>query len=364
MGNKWLENILSPQSLAYISVHAGVMRHTMKTLLSILFLLLSVFLSGQTKDSVLYGFRHLQTTYKNDTVDILIKSKIGEEQKEKPLFLFSQGSMPIPLMIRHYEDGKSSIYNVFPFTDLESLLEKYHIGIIGKPCIPLVVDEKLLNNDMTYSDSTGAFSREYVKRNLLSYYVDRNNKIIDFLFTLPYISKKNLVAAGHSEGSAIAAKLAYSNRRITKLIYSGGNPLGRIMTIIARARTNESDSSRQSRPVFQGWETIVNAPNAIDGFGDTNKGTFEFSHPKPMDYLLKLKIPVLVSYGTKDYGLINSVDYFRLETIRQQKQNFTFKDYIGLDHNYFEVGLNAEINYENHHWDRIVSKDWVDWLKN
>ncbi len=109
------------------------------------------------------------------------------------------------------------------------------------------------------------------------------------------------------------------------------------MTNVARSRVTETDSSKQASLVFENWKGIISSPKSIEGFGDTNKGTFEFSYPPPMKYLLKLKIPVLVTYGTKDYGLINSADYFRLEVIRLGKTNFTFKDYIGLEHNYFPV---------------------------
>lgn len=311
----------------------------------------------------MYGFRHLQTVHNGDTVDILIKSKTGEEQTVKPLFFFCQGSLPIPLMIRHYRDGASAIYNVFPFEKLDNILTTYHIVIVGKPYIPLIIDEKLLNKDMTYSERTKMFSRKYVERNLLSYYVNRNNEVIDFLRTQTFVSKKNLVLAGHSEGSAIAAKMAYSNRKVTKLIYSAGNPLGRMMTNVARSRVTETDSSKQARLVFENWKGIISSPKSIEGFGDTNKGTFEFSYPPPMKYLLKLKIPVLVTYGTKDYGLINSADYFRLEVIRLGKTNFTFKDYIGLEHNYFPLEANGEINYEIYNWDKIAN-DWIEWLRN
>ena len=50
-----------------------------------------------------------------DTVDILIKSKKGEELRPKPLLLFCQGSLPIPLLVKYNENGKQGVYNVFVF---------------------------------------------------------------------------------------------------------------------------------------------------------------------------------------------------------------------------------------------------------
>lgn len=333
----------------------------LKLLVSFLFFVNVSF--SQQSGAEMYGFRYLQMRYKGDPVGILVKSKVGEEQIRKPLFFFCQGSLPIPLMIRYNKDGSDTIANVFPFSDLDRLLSNFHLAIVGKPYIPLIVDEKLLNNDGTYSDSTKQFPKKYIENNLLSYYTNRDIAVIEFLRKQSFVSKNKLVVAGHSEGSAIAAKIAYSYPKVSQLVYSGGNPLGRMMTIISRARASETDSSKQVDLVFKNWEDIVAAPKNMDGSGDTNKGTFEFSYPQPMTYLLKLKIPVLITFGTKDYGLIQSVDYFRLETIRLHKTNFTFKDYKGVEHNFFPVRPNGEINYDVYNWDRVAN-DWSDWLKN
>ena len=82
----------------------------MKLLFNIPLLLFSNLVFGQKAEN--FGFRHLQTTYKNDTVDILIKSLKGEEQIKKPLLLFCQGSLPIPLIIKYDENGKKGIYKI------------------------------------------------------------------------------------------------------------------------------------------------------------------------------------------------------------------------------------------------------------
>ena len=60
-----------------------------------------------------------------------------------------------------------------------------------------------------------------------------------------------------------------------------------------------------------------------DTIGDTFKATYDFSIP-PIQYLEKLTIPVLVSYGTKDWSAPYN-DYLRVEMIRKKKRNFTFK---------------------------------------
>jgi Dienelactone hydrolase family len=319
-------------------------------------------LFGQNKTPEDFGFRHLQTIYKNDTVDILIKSKKGEEEKPKPLFLFCQGSLPIPLMINYDSSGKQKIYSVFPFNP-DSLSKEYHLVIISKPNIPLIVDEKRLNPDMTYGDSRGQFPQKYIDRNLLDYYVQRDISVIKYLQRRPWISKNRLVIAGHSEGSAIAAKIAFVYPKVTDLIYSGGNPFGRIMTIVERARVRETDTTAYAEDAISNWEQIVDDPdNTSVKKGDTNKATYGFSVPPPIDYLRKLRIPVLVTYGTKDYGLVASVDYLRIETISRHKKNFTFKAYIGGEHNFFPLKPNGEIDYDIFNWDK-VALDWQKWLR-
>ena len=198
------------------------MRHIVKLLLTILLLIYSTFLFGQNTEE--FGFRHLQTIYKGDTVDILIKSKKGEEQIKKPLLLFCQGSLPIPLIIKYDENGKKGIYNVFVF-NTDSLINDYHLAIINKPFVPLLADKNSLSNDLTFADSLGNYSTDYTKRNLLDYYVDRDIQAIKFLQKQKIISSARLVVAGHSEGSAIAATIAYKFKKVTELIYSGGSPL-------------------------------------------------------------------------------------------------------------------------------------------
>jgi dienelactone hydrolase len=302
----------------------------------------------------------LQTIYKGDTVDILVKSKQGEEEKIKPLLLFCQGSLPIPLIIKYDRDGKKGTYQMFVF-DPDSLTNEYHLAIVNKPYVPLIADEKTLNPDLTFTDSTLKFPKKYIERNLLDYYVERNIAVIKFLQSQSWISTNQLVVAGHSEGSTIAAKLASIFPKVTHLIYSGGNPCGRILTIIEQQRANENDSASYGEKAFSNWKNIIDNPENMDASnGDAYKTTYQFSIP-PMIYLEKLKIPVLVTYGTKDYsGTFN--DYLRVEMIRQKRKNFTFKAYVGLEHNFFPLKADGKTNFEIFNWDDVAG-DWRSWLK-
>jgi dienelactone hydrolase len=331
----------------------------MKTLILTTIILINYNLFSQKNIIENFGFRNLQTIYKSDTVDILIKSKHGEEFVKKPIFLFCQGSLAQPLIKL---DGENA-YGVFPFST-DSLEIYYHIAIISKPNIPLIADIKTLGNNFTYLDpTTGKIPKEYSNRNLLDYYVNRNLKVIDFLEKLDYVDNSKLVLAGHSEGSTIAAKLATKSKKVTHLIYASGNPLGRIMAMIAKNRTIETDtdSTRYGESEFDYWKIVLSEKNNMDDTnGDTYKATYDFSIP-PINYLEKLKIPVLVCYGTKDESAPYN-DYLRVEILKQNKNNFNFRAYIGLEHNFFPLTSNGKPNYEIFNWNKVAN-DWLMWTK-
>jgi hypothetical protein len=134
---------------------------------------------------------------------------------------------------------------------------------------------------------------------------------------------------------------------VTHLIYSGGNPLGRILSIIQQSRAYEidSDSTRYGEASLKYWSEIVaNKNDKTDLQGDTYKGTYEFSEPM-ITYLDRLKIPVLVSYGTKDWSSPYN-DYLRVDMMRKNKTNFSYNAYIGMEHNYFPLTNENKPNYE------------------
>lgn len=313
---------------------------------------------AQIKNTEEIGFRHLPWVYQKDTVHILVKSAKGDEQKPKPLFFFCQGSLPQPL-IKYDEQG---VYGVFPFATSE-LEKEYHLVMVGKPAIPLIADAKYLGKNFVYLDKNGVIPPAYTKQNLLSYYVPRNIAIIKYLQKQSWVSAQKLVVAGHSEGSTIASKLALAYPKVTHLIYSGGNPMGRILSIIAQSRAYETntDSTKYGEQELAYWSKVVENPTMIEKTeGDSYKTTFEFSNP-PIQYLEKLRIPVLVCYGTKDWSAPFN-DFLRVEMIRNRKKNFQFNAYIGLEHNYFGLLPNGTPNYDDFNWDR-VAQDWLRWLK-
>ena len=329
--------------------------HFMKTAISITLFILSMHSFGQSMRPEDFGFRHYQILFKGDMVDILIKSKKGDENISKPLFFFYQGSLPQPLI---KTDGEKK-YGVFPFK-ADSLTKYFHLAIVSKPFVPLIMDKKKLSSNFCYLDTNGNIPKLYSDRNFLGYYVQRNIKVLKYLRKQKWISSNKLILAGHSEGSTIASKIASLYSSVTDLIYSGGNPLGRIMSIIGQSRHEETESIRIAETDFIKWQDSNSDPNNLDySRGDSHKTTIGFSYP-PIKYLEKLKIPVLVCYGTKDWSAPFN-DYLRVETIRKHKSNFTFSAYIGAEHNFFPINQNGQINYDIFNWDKVAD-DWLTWL--
>lgn len=297
-----------------------------------------------------FGYRHFSYKFQDDRVDLIIVSKSGEEKIAKPLFFFCQGSLPRPVVI-YNEKG---LFGVLPFNE-SSFLEKYHIVIVGKPGIPIIANATILGKDFMYLKGSNKEMppKAYTDRNYLDYYVFRNNFILKQLFKERWVDKSKLILAGHSEGSAIAAKMAFLNPKVTQLIYSGGNPFGRIATILATDK-NKLES-------LDYWEKVVENAAIInyDG-GDTYKATYSFSLPQ-REHLLKLTIPILVTYGEKD-AAADCINLFRIEAIRERRKNIRFIHYSGLEHNFFPLDENLEINYAIENWDK-VAQDWLVWLR-
>ncbi len=298
--------------------------------------------------------------YKGDPVDILIWSKKGEEETKKPILLYIQGSLPVPLLIQYDNNGKPGVYHVFVFNP-DMFSDDYHLAIIAKPYVPLISRKDALTPQFTVKDSSGKYPRRFTDRNYLDYYVQRDIAVLKFLQTQSWVSDKKLVIIGHSEGSTVAAKIASEFPKVTSLIYSGGNPFGLIVSLIEARRAYETQQNHLAEQAFEYWKDIVKDSTGTDASqGDPYRTTFGFSIP-PIEYLEKLKIPVLISYGSKDVSCPFD-DYFRVKMIRDHRENFTFTGYPGLGLNYFPQKADGQPNYDVFNWDKVAF-NWRTWLK-
>lgn len=311
----------------------------------------------ETKTSI----RKFAVSYKNEEVHFIVKSIKGSENQAKPLFLFIQGSLPVPLFIQDSVNTTPWLTSP-PFKIPDELLENYHLVIISKPAIPLVVSANKLGRGMGFYPANNRPPHAFVKNDHLDYYVARNLYILNYLKKFEWVDTSKLVLAGHSQGSAIAVKIAEQSQDVTHVIFSGGTPLGRMMRTLNQLRKNEKDSlNRLTNGMFHYWEEIIKDTantNPVHG-GDSNKSEFSFNQ-NLIPIILSLQIPVLVSYGGKDSGAIFN-DYLRFEAIRNQKKNISFLVLPGTEHNFFPVDENGHIDRTVFNWDKVAVY-WYDWI--
>jgi len=323
----------------------------MKQLASLLLLLSSSFAFSQAPTPESLGFMHKKLVYRKDSVDVLIYSKKGEESKPKPLFFFCQGSMPQPL-IKYSDEGA---YGVFPFSP-DELAENYHVVIAGKPGVPLAAHEDELASNFVYVDST----TYYQQHNYLDYYVKRNLSLIRQLRKEKWASDKELVVAGHSEGSTIALNMAASSKKVTALIYSGGNPAGRIVSMLYEEQSREKSGDPEQEELTAYWKEIVeNKSLDTASQSDPFKTTYSFSQPLS-DKFYSLKIPVYVTYGTKDWCAPYILE-LQINAISKSRNTIFFHAYPGCEHNYFPLLADGTTDYSQFRWDEVAA-DWNLWL--
>lgn len=314
---------------------------------------------AQLKTPADFGYRHLTMRYKGDPVDVLVLSKKGEELKRKPVFLFVQGSLPVPLI---FYDEKGP-YRTFPFTrKADEYAADYHLVIISKPGIPLIVSTKNLTTQFTYYDpKTGLPPVAYCQRNYLEYYVGRDAAVLRYLAHQPWVEAGNITAMGHSEGAPIVARLARFSPHLRRIIYLNGSSLGRQLTMLPGSGLPGDTTGNEAE--FERWRRIVAAPRAYDCAqpGDSPLTTASFSEAQtPIEDFKHCRIPVFVGYGSRDDAAISN-DYLHLEMIRAGKQQFTFRVYAGLEHNFFGF-TNGKVDYEKEHWDE-VTRDFFTWMR-
>lgn len=83
-----------------------------------------------------------------------------------------------------------------------------------------------------------------------------------------------------------------------------------------------------------------------------------FSRPLINDWL-KIKIPTYLAYGTNDIAS-DLCDLVPLFYIQNSKTNLTYKRYLNLEHNFFEVKENERANYEKEHWQEVMN-EFIKW---
>jgi hypothetical protein len=216
-----------------------------------------------------FGYRHLVLRVGADSVHLLVLSAPGEAQVRKPLLLWAQGSLPMPLVL--YD--QRGAYPVFPFHP-KAVLKNCHLAIISKPGIPLVANVE--GKDPNQLFRTSPPPAYYCARNYLGYYVRRDEAVLRYL---------------------------------------SGSPLGRALTEVARDPFNPDTTAADVEQGFAKWQRAVANPTQNDCVqGDSPQNTYSHGQSE-LPYLLRAQVPLFIGYGTRDAAVVAN-DYLRLEAMR------------------------------------------------
>ena len=296
--------------------------------------------------------------------------KTGKDlETPKPTLIFCQGSLPIPLILK-FSGGVQVVPSLANF-DYRTLSQTYNIVVISKPFTPVIVKEEDLNKQYLYitdRNNQQSLSQDYLQHNYMDYYLERGNKVIDFLLQQKWVDPNKIYIIGHSEGSKVATRLASSNANIKALGYLSGNPIGRIDQEIRMSRRMEEkkliskeEAQEIINDVYARWDSIcANKDDVQSSGGDSAKTVYSFSMPT-LEYLVNLRIPVYIAYGTLDIAA-TYCDLLPLDFIRAGKKNYTLKPYAGLEHNFFEVNEDGRPNYDKCYWEQVM-QDFAQWLQ-
>lgn len=304
---------------------------------------------------------HFSLDSSADSIDFIKLDK--NMNKAKPTIIFCQGSLPIPLVVK-LTDNKFFLPAIN--FDYEKLSSKYNIILISMPHIPVVAAESNLNNQyafVTDKANPHSFPEAYLKADYLASYVERANRVVQFLLKQKWVEPDSIYVAGHSQGARVAAKLAAENKHIAALGFFSGDPLGRATQSIRRIRLMQrtgqlspGDAQSKIEDIYQKWEQF----NQSEPSPNTNS-LISFSEPT-IDELVNTKIPVYIAYGTEDLTA-EFCDLLPIEFIRNKKFNYKLVAYPGLEHNFMELDSSGKPDPEKFHWPEAFN-EFINWLAN
>ncbi|MPR32173.1 hypothetical protein [Salmonirosea aquatica] len=335
--------------------------------------LLSLISFGQTQsemNEIEKGkfYRGFELVENRDTIRFFVISKPGEELIKKPIILYRQGSLPIPIFTR-YPEGVSinSLPQQFP-----DYLKEYHMVSISKPGVPLIFNSSEVNQYFEKVRNGRLTSDKYLNNNNLNQYVASSDKVLGFLIHQPWVDTKKVVLVGGSEGYNVAAKLATINKSVTHLVAYSSHPNGRFDYLIKEQRhqyltgkATAQETQQRIDSLYVLWKDICAHPKSIDKkYYDTYYAWSSFSEPA-IESLLQLDIPIYISYGTLDgdWDIVEENDLLPIRFARAGKTNLTLKPCLDCDHSLQEIKKDSQGNViEIINRSEEFVKNYMNWL--
>lgn len=340
---------------------------SMKYLAGVLFLsFYCTICFGQTGKIIENQATLFSITTKKDTIDFIVVDTILNQKK--PVFLWCQGSLPLPLFCEiegygyYFFGGGVSNFNY------KKICQDFHLVIISMPKTPVLAGKKNLNSRYQYvpnPEKPNEFLHEYIAADFIENYVSRADVVLKFLKKQKWVRKDKLVIAGHSQGTKVATKIAVHNPDVTHLGMFAANPFGRIDQFVREARldaqlgkTTWQKADSVINETYEFYRQVNNPDSIAANPGLKSWKTFSETY---YDDWLTLNIPIYLAYGTED-RVADLCDLVPLFFIGRNKNNLTLKRYPGLEHNFFEVDKNGRALHEKGHWEEVIN-EFITWIK-
>jgi hypothetical protein len=275
-----------------------------------------------------YDFVQGQVTDKQDTIIYYLKNY---QKKPTKLVVYIQGTDPNPIFSYSQNKGEYSVSRWFG-EDYKLLDSNYTYAIIPKPGMAGIFDKSKLS-----------VPKEYQEKNYLEYRVKQIDLSINDIIKRHLAKPEKIIVYGHSEGATIAAPLALKNKSITHLGFWSGNVLNNfyefsLFNRIESLTGKQSDSIAHQTimGIIDWYSSVIKKPNLtdIDQMGYTNKRWSSFEKA-PIEYLLKLDIPIYAYFATEDESTpIETAYLLPIQFMQNRKNNLTFNVCIGCNHSY------------------------------
>jgi pimeloyl-ACP methyl ester carboxylesterase len=309
---------------------------------------------------------HFSLPGDQDVIDFVVVDTVLTAKK--PVFLWCQGSLPVPLFGEIEQYGYYFLGGGIANFDYKSIVGKYHLVVISMPKTPVSATKNQINQSFQFipnPDKPREFSAEYVKADYLDNYVERAKQVLQFLQRQPWVDGARLVVAGHSQGSKVATKIAATFPGVTHLGLFAANPFGRVDQFVREARLD----ARAGRISWQKADSLMEDYYRL--YENAHHPDSVRQHPEYLalrtfsetfyDDWLQLSIPIYMAYGTED-ATSDLCDIIPLFFIEKGKNNLTLKRYPGLEHNFFEINDQGRPVYEKAHWPEVMDA-FLQWLK-
>ena len=301
-----------------------------------------------------------ELTQSNDSINFIVVDTVLA--KQKPVFLWCQGSRAYPLFVRKENNEIWMFGGGISNFDVSIIRKYYHLVVISMPKTPIVANENDLY-DSEWISPNSEHRNDFFKADYLENYVERANIVLTFLREQSWVDNSRLVVAGHSQGSRIALQIAFNNKNVTHLGLFSANPFGRIDQLVRQAKKDAESGKttwEEAEKTMEHWYNLyksANNPQEIEKYPYLIPWK-SFSEPR-IDELVKINIPIYLAYGSTDVTS-DFCDLVPLYFIRENKDNLTLKRYFNLEHNFFEVDENGAPDWSKPHWIEVMN-EFVKW---